>query len=743
MKPIDNLKLNQTPSAAPNLKTEKAAPKKTAEPKAVSSTQDRVSLKGKQKPLPPKKWTVLAYLSGDCNLEEYMVQDLLDMEKIGSSKDMNLLVQLDRGDEKTATTKFSDGVKGASRYYAEEFKMKPGELDGYTRYNPATMPVLRERHTKITSPELKTLGQVNMADPKVLKDFLSWGMKNYPAKNYLIIAFGHGGGASGMITDEGAGPSAVIALPDLKKAVKGAEKAAGVKKEKVIIGLKSCQMGQIETAYELKDTAAYLLASQSTIYANAWPMDEIFGEKGVENKDPEAMARHIFKTNTDRKDEKEISTLSLIDLKKAPQAAKAVSEFAKALKESQADPVRLKTLMEIKSRPLFLANSEICHYNSDLYDAAQQIAGNPDPNDPAMLQADRIRDKAAQEKRSLKPEETDEINSLIEKAKANVPDLNDPKLKKAAENLMTALDKMVLDADRNSDEFGFDKNALGLGILATTDPERFSDIGYQDQAFSKKTGWDQAMTAYAPGVTMEAMNRSLSGGNQVRSQALKVCADIARKTVKEYDKLDQEFENFDKVTSKMKANPNRTPFQKISDVYYKMYDLLTPLTKMAHVQQEQEKDELAGAIFGEVCGEMNMALADKPELARETILASMSVISGLQGGKINSQTLGKSARNLLRAKKTMEKDLSKADRKKLNDLLQETSRDKKVEMLEQLHEEKNPAFAKAKGIMLGLEQLYILGYTTRNEQLINIKNYSGFNQLAFLKNLSELDKPQA
>ena len=696
MKPINRfnseIKL-KAQSTLPGAEKAKSAPKT----KAPGLSKDRVSLKGKQTPLPPKKWTVLAYLSGDCNLEEYMVQDLLDMEKIGSNKDMNLVAQLDRGDE-NATTQFSGGVKGAARYYVEEFKMKPGELDGFSRYNPATMPVLREKHTKITSPELKTLGQVNMADSKLFKDFLSWGMKNYPAKNYMIIAFGHGGGASGMITDEGAGPSAVIALPELGKAVKGAEKSAGVDKQNVVIGLKSCQMGQVETAYELKDSAAYLLASQSTIYANAWPMDEIFGKKGVEAKTPEEMGRHIFKTNTKRKDEKEISTLSLINLKQAPQVGKAAAAFAQALKESPEDPIRLKKLMEIKSRPLFLANSEICHYNSDLYDAAQQIAGDKE--------------------------------------------LNDPELKKAAKNLMGSLDKMVIDADRNSNEFGFDKNALGLGILATTDPERFSDIGYQQQAFSKKTGWDQAMTSYAAGVSMEEMNRSL-GGNQVRSKALKTCADIARKTVKEYGKLDQEFENFEKVTSALKANPNRTPFQKISDVYYKMYDLLTPLTKMAYVQKEQEKDQLAAIIFGEVCGEMNISLADSPELVRETFLASMSVISGLQGGKINSQTLGKAARNLLHAKKEMEKDLSKADRKKLNDLLQETSRDKKVGLLEKLKKEKSPAFAKAKGIMLGLEQLYILGYTTRNEKFINIKNYSGFNQLALLKNLSAMGKTQA
>jgi len=740
MKPINRfnseIKL-KAQSTLPGAEKAKSAPKT----KAPGLSKDRVSLKGKQTPLPPKKWTVLAYLSGDCNLEEYMVQDLLDMEKIGSNKDMNLVAQLDRGDE-NATTQFSGGVKGAARYYVEEFKMKPGELDGFSRYNPATMPVLREKHTKITSPELKTLGQVNMADSKLFKDFLSWGMKNYPAKNYMIIAFGHGGGASGMITDEGAGPGEVIALPELRKAVKGAEKAAGVDKENVLMVLKSCQMSQTETAYELKDAASYLLASQSTIYANTWPMEEVFSEPGMENKTPEEMGRYLFNLNANRRDGKEISTLSFLDLSKAPKVGKAMTAFAQALKESPQDPIKLKKLMEIKSRPLFLANSEICHYNSDLYDAAQQIAGNPDPNDPAMLQAAKIYEQALKEKRNPKPDEMEKIQSLVGKAKSNNPGLNDPKLKKAAINLMSALDEMVLESHRNKHSFGFDKNALGLGILATTDPERFSNIGYQEQAFSKKTGWDEAMTSYAAGVTMEEMNRSLED-SQVRSKALKTISHIAAGALKDFNKLDKEFESYEKEISAIQDNPNKPPFKKFVEAFYQTYDLLTPMNKMAWAMYQQEKDKFCAQLFTEINSELIKAVAKEPKIVKDVYHGGMAVMAGMQGGKVNIQTLGKSARNLLHVKKEMEKDLSKADRKLLNDFMQETNRDKKVGLLEKLEKTESPVYGKARAMMVGLEMLYVLGYATRNEKFINVKNYSGFNQLALLKNLSEIGKTQA
>ena len=35
---------------------------------------------------------------------------------------------------------------------------------------------------------------VDCGDPKVLTDFLKWGMKKYPAKHYLVDVWNHGGG---------------------------------------------------------------------------------------------------------------------------------------------------------------------------------------------------------------------------------------------------------------------------------------------------------------------------------------------------------------------------------------------------------------------------------------------------------------------------------------------------------------------------------------------------------------------
>src|SRR6185295_12580297 len=44
------------------------------------------------------------------------------------------------------------------------------------------------------SAALVKLGEVNMGDPAVLKDFIAWSKKNYPAKHYMLEFWSHGQG---------------------------------------------------------------------------------------------------------------------------------------------------------------------------------------------------------------------------------------------------------------------------------------------------------------------------------------------------------------------------------------------------------------------------------------------------------------------------------------------------------------------------------------------------------------------
>ena len=46
------------------------------------------------------KWTVMVYMAGDNNLDGAALRDIEEMTRVGSTKDVNVLVQLDRLEDK-------------------------------------------------------------------------------------------------------------------------------------------------------------------------------------------------------------------------------------------------------------------------------------------------------------------------------------------------------------------------------------------------------------------------------------------------------------------------------------------------------------------------------------------------------------------------------------------------------------------------------------------------------------------
>ncbi len=104
-------------------------------------------------------WTVLVYLAGDNNLDGAGATDLLEMKKVGSSASINVVAQFDRAGHQEATKRY-----------------------------------LLRKGTTLAADVVGELGETNTGDPKVLKDFLTWGIKTYPAQHYLAVLWNHGAG---------------------------------------------------------------------------------------------------------------------------------------------------------------------------------------------------------------------------------------------------------------------------------------------------------------------------------------------------------------------------------------------------------------------------------------------------------------------------------------------------------------------------------------------------------------------
>lgn len=184
-------------------------------------------------------WTILVYVDGDNNLEQYAEMDINEMETVGSSGNVNVVVQYDP----------YLGLSGsplARRYYIT------ADSDNAT----------------ITSPVLQNLSQVDMGSEAVLKDFITWGITEYPADRYCLVLWNHGGGWVGGLYDDtpeaNSSETTCMSLAHMARAMENALDATGVEKLD-IVACDMCLMGMIEVADVFAPHADYLVASSEPI----------------------------------------------------------------------------------------------------------------------------------------------------------------------------------------------------------------------------------------------------------------------------------------------------------------------------------------------------------------------------------------------------------------------------------------------------------------------------------------------
>ncbi|MDQ7823339.1 MAG: clostripain-related cysteine peptidase [Candidatus Eremiobacteraeota bacterium] len=188
--------------------------------------------------------------------------------------------------------------------------------------------------TKIHSPVLNDLGHVDMSSGKTLADFLTWGIKNYPAKHYIVIFSDHGAGFMGAEEDRGA----MMSMPAIREALEKVKEQTGKKPD--IIAFDACFMGQAEVANELKDSGKYLIASEEVIGGDGYPYSAILpriDESIAEGKtDPKDMAKIIME-EAEGANESATMTLSTLDLGAIGKVMSAANDLAKDILAGKAD----------------------------------------------------------------------------------------------------------------------------------------------------------------------------------------------------------------------------------------------------------------------------------------------------------------------------------------------------------------------------------------------------------------------
>lgn len=228
-------------------------------------------------------WTFMVYIAGDNNLSAAGDNDLAEMRRIGSTEDVNVVVQFDNA-----------GENGTRRFHIQR--------DGQ-------------------GERLENLSETDSGSPDVLVDFIRWAATEYPAERYALILWNHGGGwepsemdrvarsvgaadySQREVTERSASPlRRIFFRPSLERIFSHGgpseraicsddgsghsldtieleavmARAVEILGQKIdLLGMDACLMSNFEVAYQLRKQARFLVASEENEPNQGWPYDRI------------------------------------------------------------------------------------------------------------------------------------------------------------------------------------------------------------------------------------------------------------------------------------------------------------------------------------------------------------------------------------------------------------------------------------------------------------------------------------
>ncbi len=276
-------------------------------------------------------WTLMVFLNGDNNLDEFAAEDLKEMLHMTADDAVNLIVLFD-----------GSGARDTVLYRIE---------------NGARI-VLDHADARIFSGN-----EADMGDWKVLKRFGEWAVKNYPARQYGLFLWNHGGGwrdggasrcrspfkeFSSDDTSKSFGIE--IANGDYGRALQAISNRAGQKID--LVGFDACLMGMYEVAAATADYGRYLVASEETEPGWGWAWNIFLQELSQRPEmGPVDLGKAIVDAYADYDDPdfgQSNDTLSLVDLGAMDALHVKVTAFADAL--SEALPAHASTIASLRQK---------------------------------------------------------------------------------------------------------------------------------------------------------------------------------------------------------------------------------------------------------------------------------------------------------------------------------------------------------------------------------------------------------
>ncbi len=335
----------------------------------------------------PREWTVMIYLDGDNDLETEACNDFNEMESADlSGSGIQVVTLFDRAygedfrDSDWKDTRLYEISHGSHFYNFESKRLASTEL-GITT-DSAT--------------------ELNMGDPETAKKFIDFCKSKYPANNYAFIFWNHGTGwrssSNSIVTYSTISNYDILKnlnlqvserIPSNYKAVCVDESTSNndmLFTEEIgdifstrsvdVVGFDTCLAGMMEVAYEIKDHADYMIASEEVEDGDGWEYDDWLNTFKGTSKTAEDMIESVVSEYADKYQFTSGATLAGIKLSEIDNVHTALNNFSTALFNSITTGTiqdELQTLILSDVEGYASAPGDL---NIDMYHLAEVVSAN-------------------------------------------------------------------------------------------------------------------------------------------------------------------------------------------------------------------------------------------------------------------------------------------------------------------------------------------------------------------------------
>ena len=207
-------------------------------------------------------WTVLIYLHADHNLWTSALRDLMEMQQIGSSEGLRIVVQIDSPRAGSEDANGLDTINGGLRALVTR---NPSNTETRATFN-ASLSKLQV---------LERLPEQNSDDPRVLAEFINWGVKRFPAQRYGLVMWDHGGQWQGGFGGDSSNGDEGMATWEVRLGIQAGLAQSGLARFD-FFGMDTCLMGGAELLYEYGDLTQVYIANPEIDFGDGWEYADVF-----------------------------------------------------------------------------------------------------------------------------------------------------------------------------------------------------------------------------------------------------------------------------------------------------------------------------------------------------------------------------------------------------------------------------------------------------------------------------------